>query len=243
MTRPARSLRMFLSLTIFAAGTVLAKDVPYLSGRVVDEARILSAETSGRIDAELRTLEQKTSAQVAVLTVENLDGEAVEDYAIKVASTWKLGQKGKDNGVLFLIAKNDRKMRIEVGYGLEGNIPDALAKRILDGIARPAFRAGDFSAGIEKSISAITALIQGANPDEVVPAARKGTPAGLPFPILFIPFLLFFMLAQAIARRNRGRGWSSSGGFFSSGGFSGGGGGGFSGGGGSFGGGGASSGW
>lgn len=156
---------IFLALT---AG-VGALDVPYLSGRVNDTAGMLDQATSSRIEATLKSLEAQTGDQVVVLTIPSLEGEALEDYSLRVAQTWKLGQKDKDNGVLFLIARDDRKMRIEVGYGLEPTLTDAISGRILRNIVRPAFRSGDFNGGIEKGVAAIVKTLEG----EDVPALKE----------------------------------------------------------------------
>ncbi|HNI89138.1 MAG TPA: TPM domain-containing protein, partial [Leptospiraceae bacterium] len=122
------SIIIFLLLQ---TASIFALDVPYLSGRVVDEAGILSEETKSSLEKKLIEQEKKTSNQLVVLTIPSLEGEVLEDYSIKVATTWKLGQKGKDNGVLLLIAKDDRKLRIEVGYGLEGTLTDVMCSRII----------------------------------------------------------------------------------------------------------------
>src|SRR5690349_6936163 len=105
--------------------------VPYLSGRIVDEAALLSAPARDRISGMLKSHEDATGNQVAILTIPTLEGESVEDYAIRVFEDWKLGQKDKDNGVLVLVVPQDRRMRIEVGYGLEGTLTDAAASRVI----------------------------------------------------------------------------------------------------------------
>src|SRR5262249_48573382 len=125
-----------------------AADVPYLTGRVVDNAEILKSATRERVTAALKAHEQATSNQIAVLTVPTIGDESIEEYAVKVFGTWKLGQKGKDNGVLLVVAPKDRKLRIEVGYGLEGTLTDAAASRIIRNVITPQFKAGDFVEGI-----------------------------------------------------------------------------------------------
>lgn len=168
-----RRLPLFALLTLGAA-PVLALEVPYLSGRVNDLAGLLDETARHRLEQKLADLEQATSAQVVVLTIPSLEGESLEDFSYRVASTWQLGQKGKDNGVLFLIAKNDRKMRLEVGYGLEGVLPDATCRRILDNLVRPRFRAGDFAGGIEAGVEAVAKVIQGqALPEEAQKSSKE----------------------------------------------------------------------
>jgi uncharacterized protein len=114
-----------------------AIDVPYLQGRVTDNAEMISASAVGRIRALLQDHETRTANQVAVLTVPTLAGESVEEFALEVFNTWKLGQKGRDNGVLVLIAPGERRLRIEVGYGLEGDLTDLEAGRIIRNIITP----------------------------------------------------------------------------------------------------------
>src|SRR3954468_10377311 len=147
--RAARGLVALVVLFLFAL-PLAARDVPFLSGRVDDTAGMLSADSRQRIEAKLAALEKETGAQVAVLTIDSLNGDPLEDYSHRVAQTWKLGQQGKDNGVLLFIVKNDRKMRIEVGYGLEGQLTDLQTHVIQDETIRPAFQRGDYDGGIEK---------------------------------------------------------------------------------------------
>jgi uncharacterized protein len=158
------------ALTLAAAPPLVARDVPYLSGHVNDTAQMIPVAVRDRLEGELTALEKRTGAQVAVLTIDSLDGEGLEEYTLKVAQTWKLGRKGVDDGVLLLIARNDRKMRIEVGYGLESRLTDAQCRRILDEAVRPAFRDGDFGGGVEAGVDAIAAAIEG----------REGAAAGPP---------------------------------------------------------------
>jgi uncharacterized protein len=143
------------------AWSASAIDVPFLTGRVVDNAEILKPATRERLVAQLKALEDRTTHQVAVLTVPTLGGESVEDFAVRVFEAWKLGQKGKDNGVLVVVVPNDRRMRIEVGYGLEGTLTDAQAARIIRDRMTPAFKAGDFDRGVSDGVDAIVAVLEG----------------------------------------------------------------------------------
>jgi len=165
---------------VAAGAAAAAKDVPYLSGRVVDEAGLLSAAARQRIEAALAACERQTGDQVAVLAVPSLGGEPLEEYSIKVAQTWKLGQKGKDNGVLLLIARDDRKMRIEVGYGLEGTLTDLQSREILDDIIRPRFREGDFDGGVERGVDGILKVLRGEALPPPRPAAAGTSVAEMP---------------------------------------------------------------
>ena len=150
-----------LAMLWLCAAAVPAADVPYLSGRVVDEAEILSPATRERIAAVAKAHEQRTTNQVAVLTVSSIGSESIEEYATRVFDAWKLGQKGKDNGVLVVVVPNDRKMRIEVGYGLEGTLPDVEAARIIRNRMTPKFKAGDFDGGTADGVDAIVAQLEG----------------------------------------------------------------------------------
>src|SRR5688572_10913494 len=145
-------MRRAAAILFLAAAPLAALEVPYLSGRVVDNADLVPDDAQQRIEQRLAAYEQQTGNQIAVLTVESLGDEALEDYTLRVAETWKLGQKGKDNGALFLISEQDRKMRIEVGYGLEPQLTDFETGRVLDNVVTPYFRSGDFGAGVEKGV-------------------------------------------------------------------------------------------
>ena len=153
--------RFTIALILFIAFTqsVHALDVPYLSGRVNDYAGILSEAAAKDLEKTLRDFEKKTTCQIAVLTIKSLEGENLEQFSIKVAETWKLGQKKKDNGVLLLVAQNDRQMRIEVGYGLEGSLTDFASGRIIANEIVPYFKNGDYNAGITNGVNAIISTI------------------------------------------------------------------------------------
>ena len=169
-----RRLLVLLALALCAAPAA-AQEVPFLSGRVVDEAELLPPEVEARLDAKLAALEKEKGSQVAVLTVESLEGEPIEDYSMRVVETWKLGREKVDDGVLLLVAEQDRQMRIEVGYGLEGALTDLESRQILDQILRPAFRRGDYAGGIEAGVDAIAASVRG----EPLPAPEVDMAEGL----------------------------------------------------------------
>ena len=173
MRRIGCASRVFLlaSLALLLAPPVAraAKEVPFLGARVNDVAGIVPPPVRDRLEAKLADLEQRTGTQVAVLTVDSLEGDSIEDYAVRVFQTWKLGRKGVDDGVLFVVARQERRMRIEVGYGLESRLTDARSRQILDDVVRPHFRAGNFGAGIEAGSDAIVAAIEGAP----LPAASR----------------------------------------------------------------------
>lgn len=138
-----------------------ALEVPALRGHVNDYAGMLSPGAAQRIEAELSAFERSDSTQIAILTIPSLEGEDLEGYSIKVAEAWKIGQQDKDNGVILLVAKQDRKIRIEVGRGLEGKLTDLLSGRIIRNQIAPAFKAGDFDAGVAAGVSAIMAVVKG----------------------------------------------------------------------------------
>ncbi|MDH4070024.1 MAG: TPM domain-containing protein, partial [Ignavibacteria bacterium] len=154
--------RFLLSLIVaLLVLPVQARDVPFLSGRVNDTAGMLSGSALQELEAMLKVHEDSTSNQVAVLTVASLEGEVLEEYSFRVAETWALGQAEKDNGVLILVARDDRKVRIEVGSGLEGDLTDALSGRIIRNEIVPRFRDGDFDAGLVQGTRAVLAAIEG----------------------------------------------------------------------------------
>lgn len=174
---PARPWRSLLALVVagllYHTPMALALDVPYLQGRVTDDAEILSPAARQRINAKLQAHEEETSNQVAVLTVLSLEGDSIEDFATRVFEAWQLGQAGEDNGLLMIVAPRDRRMRIEVGYGLEGTLTDLEAGRIIRNVMAPRFKAGDFDEGIEGGIDAVLAQLSGDDTPPQDPAPSK----------------------------------------------------------------------
>ena len=162
---------LILASTLASASHALALDVPSLTGHVVDQAHVLPASAVESVTARLAAHETATSNQVAVLIVPSLEGEVLEEFSHRVATTWKLGQKGTDNGVLLLVAIQERKVRIEVGYGLEGTLTDARSARIIRNDIVPHFRAGDLPRGIAAGVEAIVRTIEGTYraPEQSVP--------------------------------------------------------------------------
>lgn len=163
---------MWLAALALAASMALPLEVPYLGGRVNDLADMIPADTEARIEARLERLESERGSQVAVLTIPSLEGEVLEYYSLRVAETWALGRGEFDDGALLLIARDDRKMRLEVGYGLEPTITDLASRRILDDVLRPRFRAGDFAGGIEEAVNVVAGLIEG---DDLLPPPGSGS--------------------------------------------------------------------
>jgi uncharacterized protein len=262
-----------LMLAFAWAAPALAADAvqyPALTGRVVDDAHLLSPQVQADLTQKLADLEQKTSRQLVVVTVPSLGGQEIEDYGVGLLRQWKIGQKGLNNGALFIVAPTEHKVRVEVGYGLEATLTDAVSSVILQREAIPKFKAGDFPGGIVAGTDALiaqmgldpsTAEAKAAEAATVQRAQRHHHSSGLGG---LIPVLLIFFVMMALLRGGRGRGggvgwllplmflgggggrgrddgWGGGGGGWGGGG--GDGGGGFSGGGGSGGGGGASGGW
>lgn len=158
-------IQPFFIVLLLVTGGMLsvahALEVPPLKGRVNDTARILSASSVQMLEQTLQALEQKESTQIVVLTVPSLEGESLEPYTLKVVETWKIGQKGTDNGALLFIAAKDRKIRIETGYGLEGKLTDLVAGRIIRETMVPAFRQGKYDQGVIDGVGAMVAVVKG----------------------------------------------------------------------------------
>ena len=231
--------RLALCFLLLAAGAAALEVPPTPRTYFTDFAQVVPASQARQIDAELAGIEQRTGHQVLAVIFPSLDGESLEDFTIRCAERWKVGRKGLDDGVIFFAFLSQRRMRLEVGYGLEGKIPDALSGRLLD-LVKPHFARGDYGGGVLALAGALEKLFKG----EPVPKPRKrgnGSPLGGLFPLLFFIFISFILgrLRRRGVRRS-GIFWGGFGGGFGGGGF---GGGGFSGGGGSFGGGGASGSW
>lgn len=156
-----RCIVLLLPFVLFITSGLFAADVPYLTGRITDNAQLLSPALHRSLSDSLQAHEKRTGNQIAVLTVPTLDGESIEDFAVKVFESWKLGRKGKDNGVLIVVVPNDRRMRIEVGYGLEGTLTDALAGRIIQQVMAPAFKKGNYEGGIADGAGAVMKILDG----------------------------------------------------------------------------------
>jgi uncharacterized protein len=239
-----RTLLFLILVQLLLPLAASALEVPGLRGYVNDYAGMISPSTGARLAEKLKAFEASDSTQMVILTIPSLEGEPIEDVSIKVAESWKIGQKGKDNGILLIVSKQDRKMRVEVGRGLEGRLTDLAAGRIVDLVITPRFRAGDFDGGFTAGVSALIGATRG---EFQADARRSPRPPRLWTAFVFGFFILFAIAAsrasrKGIRRGDHGGGWYSGrgGGFGSP---FGGGGGGFGGGGGDFGGGGASGSW
>ena len=184
----------------FAATADVA--VPALSGRVVDQTGTLSAGDADALTQKLRDLQTRKGSQVAVLIVPTTEPETIEQFSIRVAETWKIGRKKIDDGALLVVAKNDHKLRIEVGYGLEGALTDVTARRIIDEIIVPRFRSGDFAGGISAGVDRIIRVIDGEPLPAPKPEVSHSVDPNMFFDLIFSPF--GFIGYAAIAAMMRG---------------------------------------
>ncbi|HEY3949640.1 TPM domain-containing protein [Phenylobacterium sp.] len=253
---------LFAFVFLATAATAATPKFPPLTGRVVDDAHILSPAAVEKLTGELAGLEQQTGHQVVVATVPDLQGNEIEDYGYQLGRAWQLGRKGVNDGAILLVAPNEHKVRIEVGYGLEPVLTDALTSVILQRKVLPQFKAGHMEQGVVDGTEALIAQLslpedqakaQVAQAEAAPPAPAYGARDVRPHVPVFVIILIVFWVISALLRRGggglwwlpflflgggRGGGWGGGGG-----GWGGGGGGGFSGGGGSFGGGGSSGSW
>jgi uncharacterized protein len=161
MSHAYKTLAALWVALVACAVWAAADEAPFLTGRVVDNAEVLSGPARAKLAALLKAHETETTEQIVVLTVPTLGGRSIEEYALAVFEAWKLGQKGKDNGVLVVIVPPERKMRIEVGYGLEGRLTDVEAARIIRNVMAPRFKSGEFDAGVEEGVRVILAKLKG----------------------------------------------------------------------------------
>lgn len=264
MKRTAAALGFLLAATLAAAA---ALNFPALSGRVVDEAGILDAATREALTQKLAALEAKSTDQFVVVTLKSLQGTSIEDFGVQLGRHWGIGQKSKNNGILLIVAPNERKVRIEVGYGLEGTLTDAIARFIIENSILPRFKAGDMAGGIRRGSEDIIQVLTGDAEDYKQRASTPVSPSGFtPIELIVIGFfgiiiayIVFttiiggldivhdILVALGLAKKRKSGFWYEIdhmsrryGGSSSSGGSSSGG---FSGGGGSFGGGGSSGSW
>jgi uncharacterized protein len=240
--------RSHLFVALFGAALVLALgaraealDVPALRGRVNDYAGLLDPQQASALESKLARYEQETGHQYALLVVPSLEGEAIEPFAVEAFERWKLGDERRDDGLLMVVALRDRRVRVEVGYGLEGAIPDVIAARVIREVIVPSFRAQDYAGGLDRAFDVLMAAGKGEAVGPAMEHGRSERRTGFA-PVVF--FWLFLVLFSFLGRGRRRGMWmiGGPGGFFMGGGGHRGGGG-FGGGGGSSGGGGASGSW
>jgi uncharacterized protein len=195
----------FLICWPFAASAQVA--VPPLTGRVVDQTATLSASDAAALTQRLKDLETRKGSQVAVLIVPTTQPETIEQFSIRAAEAWKIGRKKIDDGALLVVAKDDHKLRIEVGYGLEGAIPDVTARRIIDEIIVPRFRTGDFAGGITDGVDRIIRIVDGEPLPKPAPeVSHSNVDPGMAFNLIFSPFgFIGFIAIAGITRKLLGR--------------------------------------
>jgi uncharacterized protein len=192
------ALFFVLSITSF----VPALDVPPLRARVNDLAKILTPEKAQQLEEQLRDFEQQTSHQITILTIPSLEGDPIEDFGIRVAEAWQIGQKGAANGVIFIVAQKERKIRIEVGRGFEGILPDVIASRIIREVIVPRYREGDYAGSIQAGINSILAVTRG---EKVPKSSQTGMRRSLPGVGVFMLTALFALFV-GISQRTPLRG-------------------------------------
>jgi uncharacterized protein len=202
-----------LSIVFSAAQRVEAFEIPALRGHVNDYAQLLSPRAAFILERRLSAFEAKTGHQFALLTVPSLEGAPIETYAIKVAESWKLGSEQADDGLILVVAKYDRRMRIEVGQGLEGDIPDAVAARVIREVLTPAFRDEDYAAGIEAAFNVLTRAAGAggsfaAGQSIAQPQSRAPDHLRRTVSLLLVVFLFCLALLKAVWDAARGEGVS-----------------------------------
>ena len=249
-----KRIACLISLLLLYSVEASALGIPKLRGYVNDYANMISGSSKAKLEEELKSFEQSDSTQLVILTIPSLEGEPIEDYSIKVVEAWKLGQARKDNGILLLVSKNDRKIRIEVGRGFEGRLTDLMAGRIIDLVIKPRFKRDDFDGGFTAGVASLIDATRGEFQGEQKDSREASQPFGSSWLFLGIIILLFIIFSFARRRGKLGNassgglfvlpsGRGGKGGFGSGGGIFGGGGTFGGGGGGTFGGGGASGSW
>lgn len=245
MRRPLAILVLFIGCRLFAADVIPPAPAKYFN----DYAQVVSADTAAQLNQTLENFEKDNSSQIVVAVFPKMQSDSsIEDYTVRVARAWKAGQEEKNNGAVLFVFVQDRKVYLQVGYGLEGVLPDALCKRIIAEQITPRFKSGDFSGGLDAGVQSILAAVKGEyqGTGNTVAGSRGNRQGGIPIVFIIIGVVGILLLISRLGRSGRRRGgWIITGG---GGGWSGGGGGGFSGGGfsgggGSFGGGGAGGSW
>ena len=204
----ARAVRLIAALGLLLFGVVAATagdlvDVPPLKARVTDLTATLGGDQAASLEAELAQFERQRGSQIAILLVPTTQPETIEAYSIRVAEAWKLGRKGIDDGILILVAKDDRKLRIEVGRGLEGAVPDAVAKRIVAEVIGPRFKEGDFHGGLRAGV----AKLQSAMAGEALPPPKSASQSrsGMDIETLLIVSLVIATMLGAVMGQLLGR--------------------------------------
>ncbi len=193
---PARWAWLLSALLLLSIRPVIAApEFPQLSGRVVDLAQLLSPGAQARLSERLAAHEQQTGNQLIVVTLTSLEGYSIEDYGYQLGRHWGIGQKGKDNGALLIVSRDDRKVRIEVGYGLEGRLTDALSSNIIHQRILPRFREGNFEVGIEQGIDAMLNVLGGDEGEIEALSKQTRSASGATLQAMFAPFMILGIFA------------------------------------------------
>jgi len=195
--RRVGSVLVFFLLVLAGTGHATSLEVPPLKGHVNDYADMLGSASERQLETLLTDFEQKDSTQIVVLTIPSLQGDSLEDFSMRVAEAWKIGQQKLDNGAILLIAKNDRKIRIDVGYGLEGRLTDLLAGRIIRNVIAPQFKSGQFDQGISAGVAAMIDAVRGEYNATDAPRQPRQAQRGAPLIALFALFFLINALGRA----------------------------------------------
>lgn len=201
MIRTLSALLLSGALVLASLGVQAEVPVPALAARVTDQTGTFSPADQAALEAKLAALETRKGSQIAVLMVPTTEPETIEQYGLRVAEAWKLGRKGVDDGAILIVAKDDRKLRIEVGYGLEGAMPDAIAKRIIREDIAPLFRTGDYMGGINAGVDRMIAVADGeALPPPKARRGASGSSKHPPFELLFVAFFVIWGVMSAVKR-------------------------------------------
>lgn len=200
-----RALLSTLFIGLLQLTTFGAEQLPALTGRVVDATNTLSKAEQGSLSKKLEAFEQSKGSQIVVAIIPTTGDETIEQYSIRLAESWKIGRDKVDDGIILVVAKNDRKLRIEVGYGLEGVVPDAIAKRIIENIILPEFRSGSFYAGINHGTDVLIDLVNGEPLPPALNKQAKPKSNGKPLSGVWIVFVFIGLIVQSVVVRLFGK--------------------------------------
>ena len=195
------SAAFLVALAAFALEALAEVPVPALKARVTDLTGTLSAEQKSTLEQRIAAFEAKKGSQLALLMLPTTKPEEIEQYSIRVAEAWKIGRKGTDDGVILIVAKDDRRLRIEVGYGLEGAIPDGVANRVISETITPRFKAGDFYGGISAGVDQLIRLVEGEKlPPPSSQQSRQSSAQGIDFMQWIVPAIFFVIIVGGILK-------------------------------------------
>jgi len=198
------ALLVLAGLTVLSGSACADVPVPPLKARVTDLTGTLNAQQKGELESHIAAYETRRGSQIAVLLLPTTRPEEIEQYSIRVAEAWKIGRKGVDDGLILIVAKDDRRLRIEVGYGLEGAIPDSIAKRVIEERITPRFRDGDFYGGVRDGVDQLIQLAEGEKLPPPPASVRQGRSAGDAFQYI-VPAIIFVVVVGGILKAMLGR--------------------------------------